>query len=182
MLLSRGLLLISRSLLPLEYKRYRPPIHSRFPICPCLGHLRRLRERLSQVHLGEFADIHLNAYPDKVLKARIGNIGADHGSQYPHRQSPTRSRESRHHAAWHVCHGHFPRPRKSDSRQLCRLAPFFICMIVIGFTPHRLGRFQTHRSSGRQHASRQPQEIMSGIDPGTKVVTNALVLQNTVEQ
>ncbi len=30
---------------------------------------------LSQVHLGEFADIHLNAYPDKLLKARITNIG-----------------------------------------------------------------------------------------------------------
>ena len=29
---------------------------------------------LPQVHLGEFADIHLNAYPDKVLRARIGNI------------------------------------------------------------------------------------------------------------
>ncbi len=26
------------------------------------------------------------------------------------------------------------------------------------------------------------QEIISGIEPGTKVVTNALVLQNTVEQ
>ena len=30
---------------------------------------------LAQVHLGEFADIHLNAWPDRVLKARIGNIG-----------------------------------------------------------------------------------------------------------
>ena len=30
---------------------------------------------LSQVHLGEFADIHLNAYPDRLLKARIINIG-----------------------------------------------------------------------------------------------------------
>ena len=30
---------------------------------------------LSQVHMGEYADIRLNAYPDKVLRGRIGNIG-----------------------------------------------------------------------------------------------------------
>ena len=29
---------------------------------------------MSQVHLNEFADIHLAAYPDRVLKARISNI------------------------------------------------------------------------------------------------------------
>ena len=30
---------------------------------------------LPQVHLGEYADIHLNAYPNRVLKGRISNIG-----------------------------------------------------------------------------------------------------------
>ena len=30
---------------------------------------------LPQVQLGDYADIHLNAYPDKVLKARVSNIG-----------------------------------------------------------------------------------------------------------
>src|SRR5271163_4080041 len=30
---------------------------------------------LPQVHLGEYADIRLNAYPDKLLKGRITNIG-----------------------------------------------------------------------------------------------------------
>ena len=29
---------------------------------------------MAQVHLSEYADIHLNAYPDRVLKARISNI------------------------------------------------------------------------------------------------------------
>ena len=29
---------------------------------------------MSQVHIGEYADIHLAAYPDRVLKARISNI------------------------------------------------------------------------------------------------------------
>ncbi len=40
---------------------------------------------LAQVHLGEFADIHLNAYPEKLLKARIANIATDYGSEPPHR-------------------------------------------------------------------------------------------------
>ena len=29
---------------------------------------------MAQVHIGEYADIRLNAYPDRVLKARISNI------------------------------------------------------------------------------------------------------------
>ena len=29
---------------------------------------------MAQVHLGEYADIHLNAYPNRVLRGRIGNI------------------------------------------------------------------------------------------------------------
>ncbi len=29
---------------------------------------------MSQVHIGEYADIHLAAYPDRVLKGRINNI------------------------------------------------------------------------------------------------------------
>jgi cobalt-zinc-cadmium efflux system membrane fusion protein len=29
---------------------------------------------MAQVHIGEYADIHLAAYPDKILKARISNI------------------------------------------------------------------------------------------------------------
>jgi cobalt-zinc-cadmium efflux system membrane fusion protein len=31
---------------------------------------------LPQVHIGDYADIHLNAYPGKVLKGRVSNIGA----------------------------------------------------------------------------------------------------------
>jgi len=30
---------------------------------------------LSFVHLSEYADIHLNAYPNLILKGRVGNIG-----------------------------------------------------------------------------------------------------------
>src|SRR6476620_1172496 len=30
---------------------------------------------LPKVHVGEYADVHLNAYPDRVFRARIDNIG-----------------------------------------------------------------------------------------------------------
>ena len=50
---------------------------------------------MAQVHIGEYADIHLAAYPDRVLKARISNILPDHRSQYSHRQSASGSGESR---------------------------------------------------------------------------------------
>ena len=50
---------------------------------------------LAQVHIGEYADIHLNAYPDRVLKGRISNIRPDPRSQHAHREGPAGSGESR---------------------------------------------------------------------------------------
>ena len=41
---------------------------------------------LANVHLGEKADIRLNAYPDQVFTGTISNIGPDSRSEHSHRQ------------------------------------------------------------------------------------------------
>ena len=48
------------------------------------------------VHMGEYADIHLVAYPDRVLKGRISNIGQVLDPSYPHRESAVGGPESGH--------------------------------------------------------------------------------------
>ena len=50
---------------------------------------------MAQVHIGEYADIHLAAYPNRVLKGTNQQHSADHGSQHPHREGPAGSGESR---------------------------------------------------------------------------------------
>ena len=42
---------------------------------------------LASVRMGDKAEIHLSAYPDKRFSGTISNIGPDSRSQYPHRKS-----------------------------------------------------------------------------------------------
>ena len=71
---------------------------------------------LATVHLGQEADIRLNAYPDKVLKGTISDIGAVLDPQYPHRQGPYSGGEpGRSDAARHVCDRDLPWQEAGDA-------------------------------------------------------------------
>ena len=50
------------------------------------------------------------------------------------------------------------------------------------YTPADSGVFQRVEVVAGNMLAGNMQEVVSGIEPGTNVVTNALVLQNTVEQ
>ncbi|MGA3099067.1 MAG: efflux RND transporter periplasmic adaptor subunit, partial [Bryobacteraceae bacterium] len=50
------------------------------------------------------------------------------------------------------------------------------------YVPIEGGRFQRVGVTGGPMLAGNMQEILSGIEPGQRVVSNALVLQNTVEQ
>ncbi len=39
---------------------------------------------LPKVQIGEYADVRLNAYPGKVFRGRISNIGTDTRPEHPH--------------------------------------------------------------------------------------------------
>ena len=75
---------------------------------------------LATVHLGDTAEIRLNAYPDRMLTGRVSNIRHPR-SEHPHRQGSHRSAESRTHASRHVCHGHLPRPDHGNAHRGARL-------------------------------------------------------------
>jgi cobalt-zinc-cadmium efflux system membrane fusion protein len=137
---------------------------------------------MSQVHLGEYADIHLVAYPDRVLKGRISNI-------LPIIDPNIRTTKVR---------------LEVENPGLMRLG-MFVTATFHGLTtekratlpasailhlhdrewvyvPLENGRFRRQEVIAGNMLPNNMQEVVSGIKPGDQVITNALVFQNTVEQ
>jgi cobalt-zinc-cadmium efflux system membrane fusion protein len=138
---------------------------------------------LSQVHLGEFADIHLNAYPDKILKARIANIGqimdaTIHTAKVRLEvENPSLMRLGMFVTA--TFHGQ----NKVTHATVPATAVLHLHDRDWVYSPSATsGVFKRIEVTGGNMLPGNLQEINLGIDPGAKVVTNALVLQNTVEQ
>jgi len=137
---------------------------------------------MAQVRLGEYADIHLNAYPDRVLKARISNI-------LPVLDPNIRTTKVR---------------LETENPGLLRLGMFVTATFhglererraVVPatailhlhdrewvYTPTESGRFRRVEVVAGTMLPGSMQEIVRGIQPGAQAVANALVFQNTVEQ
>jgi cobalt-zinc-cadmium efflux system membrane fusion protein len=137
---------------------------------------------LDAVHVGEFADIRLNAYPDRVLKGRIDNI-------LPILDPNIRTAKVR---------IEVPNPG------LMRVGMFVTATFygrqaeTVASVPatailHLHDREWVYTPIGAGHFKRlevvtgimlpdNMQEVISGLKPGIQVVSNALALQNTVEQ
>jgi len=137
---------------------------------------------LAQVHLGEFADIHLNAYPDRVLKARIGNIGeimdpSIHTAKVRLEVgNPSIMRLGMFVTA--AFHG----KKLETHASVPASAVLHLHDRDWVYTPAGSGVFKRVEVTGGSMLPGDFQEITSGIGPGARVVSNALVLQNTVEQ
>jgi cobalt-zinc-cadmium efflux system membrane fusion protein len=137
---------------------------------------------MSQVHVGEYADIHLVAYPDRVLKARIANI-------LPVIDPNIRTAKVR---------------LEVENPGLMRVG-MFVTATFHGqtmekhatvpatailhlhdrewvYTPLGNGRFRRLEVVAGDTLPGNIQEINSGLKPGDEVVERALVFQNTVEQ
>lgn len=137
---------------------------------------------MAQVHLGEYADIHLAAYPDRVLRGRIGNIA-------PMVDPAIRTAKVR---------------LEVENPGLMRLG-MFVTATFHGqtaekhatvpasailhlhdrewvFVPVGDGSFRQLEVVSGVMLPDKMQEIVSGIKPGDRVISNALVFQNTVEQ
>jgi len=137
---------------------------------------------MSQVHIGEYADIHLAAYPNRVLKGRIGNI-------LPIIDPNIRTAKVR---------------LEVENPGLMRIG-MFVTATFHGQTMekratvpatailHLHDREWVYAPLGNARFRRQEvvagnmlpdniQEVVSGLKPGDQVVTRALVFQNTVEQ
>jgi membrane fusion protein, heavy metal efflux system len=137
---------------------------------------------LSNVHLGENADIRLNAYPDKVFSGAISNIG-------PILDPNIRTAKVR----IEVRNPGLMRPgmfviATFHGREKQRRAAVPATAIVHlhdrdwVYIPTKDKKFRRLEVTGGDMLPGNLQEIVSGLAPGQQVVTNALEFQNTVQQ
>ena len=137
---------------------------------------------MANVRMGEYADIHLNALPGRVLQARVSNIG-------PALDPNIRTAKVR---------------LEVDNPGLMRLG-MFVTATFHGqqketralvpasavlhlhdrdwvYVPATGNTFRRVEVTGGKTIPPNMQEIVTGLAPGDRVVSNALVLQNTAEQ
>jgi cobalt-zinc-cadmium efflux system membrane fusion protein len=137
---------------------------------------------LAQVHTGEYADIHLNAYPDRVFKGRISNIGQVMDPAIRTAKvrlevdNPGIMRLGMFVSA--TFHGQ----KKEAHASIPATAILHLHDREWIYTPAGNGIFKRVEVTSGKMLPGNMQEVITGIAPGTQVVTNALVLQNTVEQ
>ncbi|MHB1021010.1 MAG: efflux RND transporter periplasmic adaptor subunit [Acidobacteriaceae bacterium] len=137
---------------------------------------------LPNVKLGQTADIHINAYPEKVLTGRISNIS-------PVLDPNTRTAKVRIDVTnpGMLRVGMFVTATfHGQTQQMHASVPASAVLHLHDrdwiYIPANGGRFQRVAVVAGEMLPGKMQEITSGIQPGQQVVTNALELQSTVEQ
>jgi len=137
---------------------------------------------LSMVHLGEKADIRLNAYPDQVFTGTINNIG-------PVLDPNNRTSKVR----IEVRNPGFMRPgmfvvatfhggKKQTRAALPATAILHLEDRDWVYVPAGSNSLRRIEVKGGRMLSGNMQEILSGVAVGQEVVSNALEFQNTVQQ
>jgi cobalt-zinc-cadmium efflux system membrane fusion protein len=138
---------------------------------------------LANVHVGETADIRLNAFPEKLLRGRINNIG-------PILDPNVRTAKVR--------------VEVDNSEGLMRIGMFVtasfhgqqkerLAVLPASAILHLHDRDWVYVPAGDKKFHRlevkagvnlpdKMQAVLSGIEPGQQVVTNALVMQNATEE
>ena len=137
---------------------------------------------LDAVHVGEYADIRLNAYPNKVFKGRIDNILPILDPSIRTAKVRIEVAESRADAHRNVRHGDLLRQAAGDARRRSRHGNPASARPRLGLPPLGTGHFKRLEVVAGSMLPGNMQEIVSGVKPGDQVVKNALALQNTVEQ
>jgi membrane fusion protein, heavy metal efflux system len=137
---------------------------------------------LPQVQVGEYADIRLNAYPDRVLKARISNIGQ---ILDPNIRTAKVRLEVGNPGLMRV--GMFVTSTFHGKKTEMHAAVPATAILHLHdrewvYWPMGGGHFKRLEVATGDMLPGNMQEVVSGIKPGDRVVSNALVLQNTVEQ
>ena len=137
---------------------------------------------LDAVHVGEYADIRLSAYPNRVLKGRIDNI-------LPVLDPTIRTAKVRlevpNPGSMRV--GMFVTATFYGKQAETRAAVPATAILHLHdrewvYTPKSPSYFKRLEVATGSMLPDNMQEVVSGIKPGDRVVSNALPLQNTVEQ
>jgi len=137
---------------------------------------------LDAVHVGEYADIRLTAYPKQVFKGRIDNI-------LPVLDPNIRTAKVRLEVAnpGMMRVGMFVTATFYGKQAEIRAAIPATAILHLHdrewvYEPLSAGRFKRQEVVTGAMLSDNLQEVVSGIKPGDRVVSNALVLENTLEQ
>jgi len=137
---------------------------------------------LANVHVGESAEIRLNAYPDKVFAGRISNVG-------PVLDPALRTAKVRIevHNPGIMRVGMFVIATFHGQKKETRAAVPATAILHLHdrdwvYVPAGDKKVRRVEVVAGQVLPGNMQEVTSGIKPGVQVVQNALVFQNTVEQ
>jgi cobalt-zinc-cadmium efflux system membrane fusion protein len=137
---------------------------------------------LPNVHLGETAEVRLNAYPDQVIRGKISNVGAvldptlRSAKVRIEVRNPGTMRPGMFVSA--IFRGQKTEPHASVPAS----AILHLHDRDWVYVPAGENKFRRAAVIAGPNLPDKMQEIVSGIKPGDKVVSNALVLQSTVEQ
>jgi len=137
---------------------------------------------LSFIHLNEYADIHVNAYPNVALKGRVGNIGA---IMDPNIRSAKVRIEIENPGMLRLgmfVTAAFHGPQVESHALVPASAVLHLHDRDWVYTPAAGNAFRRVEVTCGKMIPPNSQEIVAGLKPGDRVVSNALVLQNTVEQ
>ena len=138
---------------------------------------------LSTVHLGQTADIRLNAYPDRVLTGKVENIGAILDPAI--RTGKVRIQVENPGDLMRV--GMFATATLHGKRPETYVAVPASAVLHLHdrdwvYVPMGDGKFRRVSVQGGNMLPDKMQEITSGLNAGQQVVSNALELQNSSEQ
>lgn len=136
---------------------------------------------LPAVRVGETADVRLNAYPDKVFKGRISNIGA---ILDPNIRTAKVRIEVKNPGLMRV--GMFATATFYGLKKEVHVAIPAEAILHLHdrdwvFIPAGNNQFRRVEVVSGETLPNHMQEILSGLPPGQKVVSNALTIQNTVD-
>ena len=138
--------------------------------------------QLPFIRMGEYADVKMTAYPNDIMHGRISNIGPildptiRTAKVRLELKNPGRLRVGMFVNA--TFHGN----RKETVATVPATAVLHLHDRDWVYTPAGDGKYRRLEVSGGDMLPNKMQQIRSGLKPGQQVVSNALILQNTVEQ
>jgi cobalt-zinc-cadmium efflux system membrane fusion protein len=137
---------------------------------------------LANVHLGDAAEIRLNAYPDRVLRGRVSNIGL---MLDPNLRTAKVRIEVQNPGIMRI--GMFVQATFRGQHKEVHTAVPSTAIVHIHdrdfvYLPAPDNKFRRVEVVSGDSLPGNMQEVRSGIAPGQMVISNALVLEHTIDQ
>jgi len=136
---------------------------------------------LPSVHLGDTADVRLNAYPNQLLKGTISNIGAVLDPSIRTAKVRIEVGNPGQMRVGMFATATFYGRKKEAHAAIPANAILHLHDRNWVFLPQGTDQFRRAEVMAGETLPNNMQEILSGLTPGQKVVANALTLQNAVD-